>query len=175
MIVCMLKFVGLTMVFCNGCSFSNNRSPNNTIYFKDDIILEGYISLFGNRSYKYVQFGKYKNISTDFPDVYLLFDNGEKVFLPDIDIEWIKQKKQKDQISYEMKRAGCEYGELLMEYNINDCSFFFRDNKFLVFNMSFGLKAIISKEGNRYDLPLSYDKAVELFGKEDRIKDYFGK
>jgi hypothetical protein len=153
--------------------------PNKSDYIKNDITLYGYISLFGHRTYKYLQVGGYKNISTDFPELYLLFQNGEKVFLPNIDIEWINQKKKESRVSTidRSDSIGIEYyGYSMTEYRVDDdCCFFFREGKFVVFENTFGgLKAVISKEGKRYDLPLNYDQVVELFGKEDRLKEYFG-
>ena len=166
----------LALLFLNGCQVL--MRPNKCDYIKGDIRLQGYMSLFGHHTYKYLQIGGYKNISTDFPEIYLLFKNGEKILLPNIDIEWINQKKKESRVTTVDRSDSVssieEYGYSMTEYLVNDCCFYFRKGGFVVFESISGLKAIISKEGKRYDLPLNDTQVVELFGKEDILKEYFG-
>ena len=169
----LLGIFAIAVLFVNGCQVQNNPIFKHCEYIKGDITLSGSEG-FGQKKYRYLKIGKYNNINTMFPKIYLLFKNGEKVFLPSIDVEWIKQKKQENKITFELERSGNEYGIHLTEYNINRCSFFFRNGNLIVFDGSIGLKAIISEKGKQYNLPISYEHLIELFGKEDYIKEYYG-
>jgi hypothetical protein len=104
--------------------------------------------------------------------------DGEIISPSAVNLKWLESKK----VDWIEKRQGKEYGQgLLTEYNIAGCSFFIMGYDLVMIRggMINGYGGIVAlwdgSKTKRYQLPLSYEDLVNLFGEPDELTPFFGK
>jgi len=145
-------------------------------YKKDTVFIYGYKKniLSSDINYQSIEINLLKD-GADLekcPQIYLELKDDEVIFLPSIDLEWIKKKPP----------AWIEQRENeIIECNIDGCSFFIREHDLVMIRggMIRGYGGIVAlwdgSKTKRYKLPLSYKDLIELFGEPDENEPFYGK
>jgi len=146
-------------------------------YKKGPVTIYGYKSniLSNEISYQYLQIGSPKQPLKDIDslNVFLELKNGDIISPTAVNWEWLEGKKAR----WIAERQGDQYGpDLLIEYEFAGCGFFMKDRNLIMICNYPGIDALWDgSKTKRYQLPLSYEDLVNLFGEPDELTPFFGK
>jgi hypothetical protein len=159
----------LPLMFLQSCAVFNNAK----FFHKDSVSLMTFDIGSKNPSYIRINIGHLTEPIRILPEVFFEFENGEKIYIPDITVTFLQKNSLRYPVEEYFKKhypalAGNSY-----KYRIGPIWGYADDN--YIYTIYADPVAVLNKQmDRRYTMPITEQQAKELFGNPDQIKFGFG-